>query len=96
MPFLHGKAPSPREDFFYFRGSNCEAVREGNWKLRLSRHMRDDLERGDPVTPELFDLDLDPAEQYNRADGEPEVAERLEKRLRDFAAELNANVVEPR
>ncbi len=96
MPFLAGKAPSPRQEFYYFRGSNLEAVREGKWKLRLSRSMRDDLEKDDPLTPELFDLDFDPAEQYNLADREPDLVARLENKLREFAAELSAKVVEPR
>lgn len=95
MPFLAGKAPSPRQDFYYFRGSNLEAVREGKWKLRLSRSMRDDLEKDDPLTPELFDLDFDPAEQYNLADREPDLVTRLHEKLRTFAQELNAKLAEP-
>jgi arylsulfatase A len=92
LPFLQGETPSPVTEFFYCRSNNLEAVRDRNWKLRLSRHARDDLEQGQPLTPELFDLDVDPSEQYNVADQHPDVTDRLDKRLRAFGDELGAKV----
>ena len=91
-PFLQGRSPSPVTEFFYCRGANLEAVRDRNWKLRLSRHSRPELQKEDPLTPELFDLELDPAEQYNRAGEQPQATERLEARLREFGEELGARV----
>jgi arylsulfatase A-like enzyme len=95
LPFLRGRTPSPVDEFFYCRSNNLEAVRNGSWKLRLSRHARDDLEQDQPLTPELFSLDLDPSEQYNVADRNPDVAQRLEERLRSFGEELGAKVAPP-
>ena len=94
MPLLEGKARSPRNEFFYCRSRNVEAVREGPWKLRISRHAREDVGRGDPLTPELFHLDRDPAEQYNVADRQPEIVERLKGKLQRLAKELNGNLAD--
>jgi arylsulfatase A-like enzyme len=89
---MQGKAPSPRHEFFYFRGRALEGVRQGSWKLRWARDGRDDLKPGEPLTPELFQLDEDPAEQYNRYAQNREVGDRLLARLRAFGAEVKADV----
>jgi len=90
MPLLQGKAPSPRKEFYYFAGRNLEAVREGSWKCRFTRSARTDLKPGDAITPELFNLDFDPAEQYNVYDRYRETGDRLLKKLRAFGGELKA------
>ncbi len=63
---------SPRQEFFYDNGKEIEAVRVGPWKLR----------QVDGKT-ELFHLEVDPSERYNRADEltdrVKELSERLEK-----------------
>jgi len=92
MPMLEGKAPSPRKEFYYFRSNNLEAVRQGKWKLRLARHARTDLLPREPVTPELFDLEVDSSERYNIAERQPEVVKRLSKKFKAFAEELEAKV----
>jgi arylsulfatase A-like enzyme len=92
LPVMQGAAKSPRTDFFYFRGALLEGVREGSWKCRFARDARDDLKPGEPITVELFDLDVDPAEQYNLYDSHREVGERLLKKLRAFAQELGAQL----
>ncbi len=92
MPMLRGKEDTPREEFFYFRGKRLEAVREGPWKLRLSRSHREDLDKDEPLTPELFNLDIDPAEQYNFAEIEPEIVKRLNQKMKVMAKELKANL----
>lgn len=95
LPFFQGKESSPVTEFFYCRSNNLEAVRDGSWKLRLSRHARDDLEADQPLTPELFDLGLDPSERYNVADRHPDIVDRLDERLRAFGDELGAKVAPP-
>ena len=63
LPLLQGKTQtSPRTSYHYFLGPNLEGVREGPWKLRLN---------------ELYNLDLDPAEQYDVARRYPDIAQRL-------------------
>lgn len=86
LPLLEGTGPSPRDEFFYFLGKGPEAVRQGRWKLRVSRHLREGLKPGEPVPPELFDLEEDPSEMYDLSKDRPEIVERLRKRLEEFGA----------
>jgi len=92
LPFLKGRTPSPTKTFYYLRGENLEAIREGKWKLRISSHMREDLAPNQPPTPELFNLEVDPSERYNIADRYPEIVKKLKEKLMAFAQELNAKV----
>ncbi|MEE8177514.1 MAG: sulfatase [Acidobacteriota bacterium] len=87
MPLLAGEGTSPHDFLFYFRGKTPEAVREGKWKLRLSRHRREDLAEDEPLTPELFDLDTDPSEMYNLAEENPRIVARLTEQLKQFEVE---------
>jgi arylsulfatase A len=81
LPLLAGRADSlPTAPFYYYRNETLEGVREGRWKLRLSRHLRPELRAGDPLTPELFDLDADPGERVNVAAEHPAVVARLHAR----------------
>lgn len=72
LPFLTGKTnKSPREHYHYFLGADLHAIREGPWKYRQA-----------PNQPaELFHLDEDPAELYNRVAREPAITSRLAGRL---------------
>ena len=94
LPLLQGKGPAPVRDFYYFRSDVLQGVREGAWKLRYTRHLRPELDNDQPITPELFNLDLDPSEQYNRAGEYPEIVARLMKKFRDFGREVNAKMAE--
>lgn len=81
MPHWQGKAPSPRRQFFYFLGRQLQGLREGAWKCSL---------RPDEG-PMLFDLDVDPAELYNRYEQNKEIGDRMLATMKAFAAELNAD-----
>ncbi|MEW5983111.1 MAG: sulfatase [Acidobacteriota bacterium] len=85
MPLLEGSGPSPRQDLFYFNDGRLEALREGQWKLKV------EWKKGfsTPV-PELYDLTNDPFERHNVAGGNPETAERMLNRLVAFAKETGA------
>jgi len=77
--FLAGKTnESPRKEFFYFNAKQLDGVRSGSWKLRLNTGI------------ELFNLDLDPSERYNREKDHPEIVAELKKRLEQMLAETNA------
>jgi len=68
---------SPREDFFYFKGRGApEALRVGAWKLSKRNG------------GELFNLDIDPSERYNRAQERPELVKQLTQRLHAFTQEV--------
>jgi len=78
MPFFQGRTQeSPRKEFFYFRGRGApDAVRVGPWKL----HKRN--------SGELFNLEIDPSERYNRAQEKPELVKQLTQHLNTFTQEL--------
>ena len=77
--FLAGKEnESPRRDFFYFNARQLDGIRSGPWKLRLNNGV------------ELFNLDLDPSERYNREKDHPEIVAELKNRLERMVTETNA------
>jgi arylsulfatase A len=80
LPLLLGAGPAPRQEFFYFIGANVQAVRQGPWKLTLA-----------PSSPELFNLDVDPSERFDKASAQPELARRLQERIAAFQSELTAS-----
>lgn len=79
-PLLVNGQPLAQRSFYFFDGETLEAVREGPWKLRIE---------GDNAT-ELYQLDEDPHEQFDRAAEEPATVDRLTRSLRAFAASLDA------
>lgn len=91
---LTGRADTlPVTALYYYRGAALEGVREGRWKLRLSRDQRADLRTGDPLSAELFDLEVDPGERFNVAAAHVEVVERLRARMERFAREAGGQLV---
>ena len=82
MPFLRGRTQkSPRDTFLYFRGSGApDALRAGPWKLRTVDGIQ------------LYNLDIDPSERYNRAGEKPELVERLTKRMRKMSEEIGVRM----
>jgi len=81
-PLMAGKsgAKSPHEAYFYYRGTNLEAVRSGKWKLRRNKKK-----------VELFDLDSDVSEKNNLAEEHPAIVERLTAKMKEFDTDLKAN-----
>jgi arylsulfatase A len=78
--FLKGESASPTDHLFYFAGDDLHAVREGPWKLRETR--------ADGV--QLFHLDEDPGERFNRADEEPERVAALRAKMEAFRDRVRA------
>ena len=70
---LKGSGPSARRDLFYFRQSTLEAVRDGEWKLRIASG-----------EPQLFNLNTDASERFNVAAGNPEIVARLQAKMSAF------------
>jgi hypothetical protein len=56
-----------------------EAVRQGAWKCRLTG-----------PAPELYDMDVDPAEMYDHSSREKETTARMVARMREFARDIGA------
>lgn len=85
MPFLTGKEEaSPRQEYPYFLRGQLQAYREGPWKLRIME-----------PEPQLFNLQNDPGERWNRAGDHPEVVERLQGKIDRLAGEVGAKLPSP-
>lgn len=90
-PLLFGKGRSQRENFFYYRGTNLFALRQGDYKAHFvtrSAYGKDDTERHDP--PLLFNLRQDPGERFNIATNEPGMLARFNE-----AAERHRAGIQP-
>lgn len=77
-PVLKGSGGSPRTDFYYWTRGALHAVRSGRWKLHVRQ--REEVNYGKVVEmeqPELYDLEADISEKYDRAADYPEVVEKL-------------------
>jgi len=86
---LLGTGPSPRETFFYYRGTQLMAIRKGPWKAHFYTQgaygpaARERIAHDPPL---LFHLEHDPSEQYDVAADNPEViADILRERDRHQA-----------
>ena len=82
MPLLKGTANSPRSSFIYCKGKTIQAVRNNSWKFRST------LQDGS----QLFNLEEDPSEKYNRIDDFPEIAQSLKQEMQAFAEETQADI----
>ena len=77
MPFLTGQtSESPRQEFGYFI-NEIQGFRSGQWKLR----------QVDGET-ELFDIQTDPGEKYNRAETDPEVVRQMQTEMQQFVKSI--------
>lgn len=85
MPFLKGEQEaSPRKEYPYFLRGQLQAYREGPWKLRIMEPQ-----------PQLFNLQSDPGERWNRAEDHPELVKRLQGKIEQLAKEVGAELPEP-
>lgn len=91
-PVLLGQAASTRDTVYYWRQRELYAVRQGPWKAHLITQGAYG-QFGPKVvhdTPELYNLDHDPSERYDRADRHPDVLARLRA-----AADAHLATIEP-
>lgn len=95
MPFLTGKVKeSPRNEYPYFRGNELQAYRFGKWKLFIADNVpkfREELVRSNEW-PQLFNLQNDPGERWNRADDYPEIVKQIKEKMARLAEELDAEL----
>jgi len=74
LEHLRGEGPSATETLYYFSGNNLHGVRHGAWKLIAP----------DRQNSELYQLNKDPGEQFNRAEEKPELVEKLIQMMNEF------------
>ena len=97
---LSEDAKSPRTEFLYYTSrGDIEGLRQGKWKLlaKKARRPRNAPKNSKGPAPQmmLFDLDADMGEQNNLAESNPEVVEKLAKRMAELDAEITENAREP-
>ncbi|WP_242083800.1 sulfatase [Aestuariivivens sediminis] len=73
---------SPRHSFMYCNGKTIEAIREYEWKLRITEN--------DGI--QLFNLYEDPSELYNRATEFPEKVAQLKAKMNVFASGTESSI----
>ncbi|MBN1290424.1 MAG: sulfatase [Candidatus Latescibacteria bacterium] len=88
----------PERTIYYYREDELYAVRHGKWKLHFKVY---DYPGGDyhseprkvrtPEQPLLFDLEIDPSEQYECASENPDVVKRLITIADNYSAEIVHN-----
>jgi len=111
VPVIKGNLDAtPRKYFYYYyRRNNLEAVRMDHWKLVLSHPGRtykgfDPGNDGFPgkvnenaaITPALYDLRRDPAEQYDVMAAFPDIARELERVAEEARQDLGDELTERR
>lgn len=83
-PLLSGKekakSPHKKDGFYYYKDSKLEAVRKGDWKLRIV---------GNDIA--LYNLKDDISEQRNLASTYPKIVKKLKKMMLKFDKELQQN-----
>ncbi|MEX1094738.1 MAG: sulfatase-like hydrolase/transferase [Planctomycetales bacterium] len=99
---LLGRATeSPHEAWFYFFGTQLQAVRSGRWKLAIARQDERNERTGKPqsnpvpFTPTLYDLDEDIGEQNNVIGRHPDVVRRLQGLIAGMDADLGTTKAGP-
>jgi arylsulfatase A-like enzyme len=90
-----GTAQPPRDQFFYFRGLQLEAVRSGPWKLHLALADRAPGEKKGKPRPQLFNLENDIGELHDVAAEHPQIVEQLQKLAKTMNGDLNEQDIGP-
>jgi arylsulfatase A len=88
-PVLLGTGSSPRQSFFYYRGTQLMAARMGSWKAHFLTQDGYGQAKAMPHDPPLlYQLDVDPSEKYDVAKGHPDVVAAI----RELASQHQAGV----
>jgi arylsulfatase A-like enzyme len=95
------EAPGPHQVFYYYRGLELEAVRDGEWKLVLpaaaKAAAKAKAKAGTEAknTPLLFNLKTDISESTDVASQHPEIVARLEKLVVKMKDDLGTSGLGP-
>ncbi len=95
-PVLTGDPETPpREEFFYYKGFNLEAVRSGDWKLHLALADGAPGEKKGKPRPQLFNLKEDIGETTDVAADHPDVVKRLQALAQSMESDLGTKEIGP-
>lgn len=86
-PIWYGKpgAKSPYQAFFYYMVNKLQAVRMGDWKLRLELKQN---RRNDPGIVQLYNLAKDLGETTNVAQHHPDIVKDLSRRMQEMREDI--------
>jgi len=88
-PLLFGKGKGNRDFFPYYRDVEVYAARLGQYKAHFatkSAYGKDPVVR--PEIPELYDMGVDPGEQFNIAKQHPDVIEKIRELVKQHEASI--------
>ena len=96
-PVLSGNDinPAPREQFFYYRGFQLEAVRSGPWKLHLALPDSAPGQKQGKPRPQLFNLENDIGEAHDVAAEHPEILKQLQNLAKTMDGDLDQQGIGP-
>jgi arylsulfatase A len=92
-PLLFQEGKSVRDLFFYYEGTKIYAVRKNQWKAHfytIENEFTDNRQDIKQDPPLLFNLEVDPSEQYNLSDQYPEIIEDIKRELKIHQDKLMA------
>jgi len=87
-PVLFEGKESPRKEMFFYRGDRLYAVRLGDYKAHFITQSGYEPEITEHDPPLLYDVNVDPSEQYNIAAEHPEVIEKIREVVRQHNQQL--------
>jgi len=89
-PAMFGTGPSPRNQMFFYRGVQIYAVRLGPYKAHFitEEAYGSNTNRQVHETPLLFNVEVDPSEQWNVASTHPKVIDEIRNLMARHRAEL--------
>lgn len=88
-PILNGAEAPASRTFFYWNHDELNAVRRGPWKVRVNPGFSPGGGSSGLGTPELYNLDEDPSEEYNLAADRPVLTQDLLSLLTAHAASIS-------
>ncbi len=89
LPVLQGTEKSPHDKFYYYWLEDLNAIRSGKYKLHFRKNIGG-FQHGPCEPYELYDLLVDPSEQYDLAAEMPDVVERLTAEARAFDRKIKS------
>lgn len=86
---FNGQA-SPRENVFYYRGTDLFAVRVGDYKAHFITQGEYGQfgPREEHNPPLLYNLNVDPSEQFNVAEGHPEILNKINEVVKEHNSKM--------
>jgi len=83
------KKETDKPYFFYGLSNQLFAVRKGKWKLHLKTHSQTGIEYFNEKLPLLFNVNMDPSENYDVSDKHPEIVAELTELLQQQEIRTN-------